>query len=59
MPTDAQGRPYISKTGTVRGTRSVVINYQDRGLVVALQANIAPFPVLQTGQEVAQMFLEN
>lgn len=58
VPTDTHGRPYISKTGTVRGTRSVVINYPDRGLVVALQANIAPFPVLQTGQEVAQMFLE-
>ena len=59
VSTDARGGSYISKTGTVRGTRSVVINYPDRGLVVALQANIAPFPVLQTGQEVAQMFLEN
>lgn len=59
VQTDAQGRSYISKTGTVRGTRSVVINYPDNGLVVALQANIAPFPVLATGQGVAQMFLEN
>ncbi len=59
VQTDIEGRSYISKTGTVRGTRSVVVNYPDRGLVVALQANIAPFPVLETGQEVAQMFLEN
>ncbi len=55
--TDVLGRSYISKTGTVRGTRSVVINYPDHGLVVALQGNIAPFPVLQTGQAIAQMFL--
>ena len=54
---DAPGRPYISKTGTVRGTRSVVINYPDHGLVVALQANIVPFPVLEHGQAIAQMFL--
>ncbi len=57
LPTDVPGRAYISKTGTVRGTRSVVINYPDHGLVIALQANIAPFPVLQTGQAIAQMFL--
>ncbi len=57
LSTDVLGRSYISKTGTVRGTRSVVINYPDHGLVVALQGNIAPFPVRQTGQAIAQMFL--
>lgn len=57
LSTDVLGRPYISKTGTVRGTRSVVINYPDHGLVVTLQANIAPFPVLQIGQAIAQMYL--
>jgi len=57
LPPDVPGRAYISKTGTVRGTRSVVINYPDHGLVVTLQTNIAPFPVLQTGQAIAQMYL--
>jgi len=55
--TDKQGRTYISKTGAVRGTRSVVINYPDDGLVVALQANIAPFPIQRHGEAIAQIYL--
>ncbi|HAK55861.1 MAG TPA: hypothetical protein DCP38_10330 [Acidobacteria bacterium] len=55
--TDASGRPYISKTGTVRGTRSVVVNYPDHGLVVAVQANIVPFDSRTRGVAIAQMFL--
>ena len=57
LSTDKQGRTYISKTGTVRGTRSVVINYPDDGLVVALQANIAPFPIQRHGEAIAQIYL--
>ena len=57
LPTDVLGRPYISKTGTVRGTRSVLINFPDHGVVVAMQANIAPFPILRHGMAIAQMFL--
>ena len=57
VSTDVPGRPYISKTGTVRGTRSVLVNYPDHGLVVALQANIVPFPILRRAQAIAQMFL--
>lgn len=57
LSTDGQGRTYISKTGTVRGTRSVVINYPDDGLVVALQANIAPFPIQRHGEAIAQIYL--
>ena len=55
--TDASGRAYISKTGTVRGTRSVVINYPDHALVVAVQANIVPFDSRARGVAIAQMFL--
>ena len=52
LSTDGQGRTYISKTGTVRGTR-----YPDDGLVVALQANIAPFPIQRHGEAIAQIYL--
>jgi CubicO group peptidase (beta-lactamase class C family) len=54
---DASGRPYISKTGTVRGTRSVLVNYPDHGVVVAVQANIVPFDSRTRGVAIAQMFL--
>lgn len=54
---DVQGRTYINHTGTVRGTRSVLINYPDHGLVVALQANSLPFDSRAHGQALAQMFL--
>ena len=57
LSTEGPGRTYISKTGTVRGTRSVVINYPDDGLVVALQANIAPFPIQRHGEAIAQIYL--
>jgi len=57
LDTDVQGRTYINHTGTVRGTRSVLINYPDVGLVVALQANSLPFDSRKHGQALAQMFL--
>jgi CubicO group peptidase (beta-lactamase class C family) len=55
--TDAQGRPYINHTGTVRGTRSFMLNYPDEGLVLALQANVLPFDSRKYGAAIAQMFL--
>lgn len=57
IDTDAQGRQYINHTGTVRGTRSFVLNYPDHNLVVALQANVLPFDSRKYGKAIAQMFL--
>ncbi len=57
LDVDVQGRTYINHTGTVRGIRSVLINYSDEGLVVALQANSVPFDSRKHGQALAQMFL--
>jgi serine beta-lactamase-like protein LACTB len=54
---DAEGRWYINKTGTVKGTRSVVIDYPEYDLVVALQANALPFDSRKHGQAIAQMYL--
>lgn len=54
---DAQGRWYINKTGTVKGTRSVVIDYPEYDLVVAVQANVLPFDSRKHAQAIAQMFL--
>jgi serine beta-lactamase-like protein LACTB len=54
---DAEGRSYINKTGTVKGTRSVVIDYPEHDLVVALQANALPFDSRKHGQAIAQMYL--
>jgi len=55
--TDAQGREYISHTGTVNGTRTFVLNYNDHGVVVALQANALPFDPVPIGEAIAQLFL--
>lgn len=57
IDTDVQGRPYINHTGTVKGTRSVLINYPDYNVVVALQTNILPFDSRKYGKAIAQMFL--
>jgi serine beta-lactamase-like protein LACTB len=54
---DVEGRPYINHTGTVKGTRSFVLNYPDIGLVLALQANGLPFDSREHGAAIAQMFL--
>ncbi|HXV65051.1 MAG TPA: serine hydrolase domain-containing protein [Vicinamibacteria bacterium] len=54
---DAEGRWYINKTGTVKGTRSVVIDYPEYDLVVALQANALPFDSKKHAQAIAQMYL--
>ena len=54
---DVTGRTYISHTGTVRGTRSVVINYPAEGVVVAMQANILPFDSEAHGRALALLVL--
>ena len=54
---DAEGRWYINKTGTVKGTRSVVIDYPELDLVVALQANSLPFDARKHAQAIAQLYL--
>jgi len=55
--TDQAGRRYPSHTGTVKGTRSFVANFDDHGVVVALQANALPFDSARYGEAIAQMFL--
>lgn len=54
---DAEGRWYINKTGTVSGTRSVVLTYPEYDLVVAVQANALPFDSRKYAQAIAQLYL--
>ena len=54
---DAAGRWYIDKTGTVSGTRSVVVTYPEYDLVVAVQANGLPFDSRKYGEAIAQLYL--
>lgn len=55
--TDQAGRRYPSHTGTVKGTRSFLGNWNDYGVVVALQTNALPFDSARYGEAIAQMFL--
>lgn len=55
--TDQAGRRYPSHTGTVKGTRSFIGNWQDHGVIVALQVNALPFDSARYGEAIAQMFL--
>ena len=59
LDTDAAGRRYINSTGALRGVSSVLINYPDEDLVVALIANIQPFDARAHGSALAQLFLED
>lgn len=54
---DGLGRWWVGHTGSVRGTRSALMNYPDRRVVVAIQANIRPFDADKHAQAIAQMFL--
>ena len=54
---DQAGRSFPSHTGTVKGMRSFLANYHERGIVVALQANAIPFDSPRYGMAIAQMFL--
>lgn len=55
--TDQAGRRYPSHTGTVKGTRSFIANFDEYGVVVALQVNALPFDSARYGEAIAQMFL--
>jgi serine beta-lactamase-like protein LACTB len=55
--TDPQGRDFPSHTGTVKGTRSFLLNYPGIGVVVSLQVNSLPFDSAQYGMAIAQMFV--
>ena len=55
--TDQAGRQYPSHTGTVKGTRSFLANFDAYGVVVAIQANALPFDSARYGEAIAQMFL--
>lgn len=55
--TDAQGRNFISHTGTVKGCRSYFLNYPEQNLVIALITNILPFDPVKYGNAIAQLFL--
>ena len=55
--TDQAGRRYPSHTGTVKGTRSFLGNWNDYGVVVAIQTNALPFDSARYGEAIAQMFL--
>ncbi|MEO1080213.1 MAG: serine hydrolase domain-containing protein [Pseudomonadota bacterium] len=56
--TDQAGRQYPSHTGTVKGTRSFLANFDEYGVVVAVQANALPFDSARYGEAIAQMFLQ-
>ncbi|MEM9314600.1 MAG: serine hydrolase domain-containing protein [Pseudomonadota bacterium] len=55
--TDQAGRQYPSHTGTVKGTRSFLANFDEYGVIVAIQANALPFDSARYGEAIAQMFL--
>ncbi len=55
--TDAQNRTFPSHTGSVKGTKSVLINYLDLNVIVALIGNVNTFSPLDYGKAIAQIFL--
>jgi serine beta-lactamase-like protein LACTB, mitochondrial len=54
---DQAGRDWYGHSGTVKGTRCILLNYPKEGLVVAVQANIGSIRIDEYGQSLAQMFL--
>ena len=46
-----------SHTGTVKGTRSFLMDYPDIGVVVSIQVNSLPFDSAKYGMAIAQMFV--
>ena len=59
VDTDAAGRRYVNHSGRIKGVGSILINYPDEDLVVALIANLLPFDAREHGEALAQMFLED
>ncbi len=59
IDTDAAGRRFINHTGAIRGVGSILLNYPDEHVIVALIANLLPFDARKHGEALAQMFLED
>ena len=59
VDTDVAGRRYVNQTGAIKGVGSILINYPDEQVVVALIANLLPFDARAHGEALAQMFLED
>ncbi len=54
---DVMGRTWYGHSGTVKGTRSYLINFPSEGVIVAMQANIGSIPIDEYTQTLAQMIL--
>ena len=52
---DSQGRQYVGHGGSVKGTRTMLVNYPDLDLVVAVSANGEPYDAQAHAQAVAQL----
>jgi len=59
IDTDAAGRRFINHTGAIRGVGSILLDYPDEQVIVALIANLLPFDARKHGEALAQMFLED
>lgn len=59
MQKDELGRVYASHSGTVKGTRSMLSNFKDAGVVVSLHINALPSDVnvSDAAEALAQVFL--
>jgi CubicO group peptidase (beta-lactamase class C family) len=54
---DRQGRTWYGHSGTVKGTRSFLVNFPAEQLVVAIQANIGSIKIDEYALELAELFL--
>jgi len=57
IQTDGRDRRFIGHGGSVKGTRTMLLNYPELDLVVALTANGEPFDAQSSAQAVAQLVL--
>lgn len=55
--TDVKDRTWYGHSGTVKGTRSYLLNFPDDGVIIALQANIGSIPIDEYAHSLAQMVL--
>ncbi|QJW89620.1 beta-lactamase family protein [Spirosoma taeanense] len=54
---DRQGHTWYGHSGTVKGTRSFLINFPAEQVIVAIQANIGSIKIDEYALELAQLFL--
>lgn len=54
---DRQGRTWYGHSGTVKGTRSFLMNFPTEQVVVAIQANIGSIKIDEYALELAELFL--